>query len=147
MPVPLSLLPKEMLRSPRWAVRVGEDTLRGLLLEQAVLLAAVSMAHNDVLFELGHEEGKGYWTALRIPKAKATQKAMALKGLLPPGILSFMEPSRDWVYLFLSSRPAQFPPFVVSEGFIHPGERVMGERVPLLPEEKMKLLEEAVANL
>lgn len=147
MPVPLSLLPKEMLRSSRWAVRVGEDVIRGLLIEQAVLLAAVSMAHNDLLFELGHEEGRGYWTILRIPKAKATQKAMTLKQLLPPGTMNFMEPNRDWVYLFLSSRSAQFPPFVVSEGFIHPGERVMGERIFFLGEEKMKLLEEAVATL
>ncbi len=148
MPALLSLFPKEMLRAPRWSVVVGDQTLRGLQIEQAVLLASLSLASNTLAFELGLQEGVGWWSALRIPKAKTAGKASEIRRqFLGPTSFGVMEPNRELAYLFVASRPPQLPPLVVSEGMVQVAEMVVGKAIPFLDEAKISQLEGLVANL
>lgn len=127
---------------------VGDKLLKGLELEQAVLLASLSLASNTLAFELGEQEGLGWWGILRIPKAKmATKSSEIRRDVLGPTSFGVMEANRELVYFFVASRPVNYAPLLLSEGLVQLSEMAMGRDIPLLDEAKIVRLEALVATL
>lgn len=150
----LSAFPQELLRSRRWAVELGEEAFRGLLLEQALLLAYLSMAPKGVAFELGPEEGLGRWCFFYLPTEKATSEALRLRGEVLPTTLSFRvllpggKPA--WGNLFLAEVEPPSSPFVLKEGLLRFGDTVTRGSNPVIPRlgaAEISRLEEGLANL
>ncbi len=146
MAVPVANLPPEVLRSKRWGVRVGDNRFALLHLEQALLLAVVVQAGQGVFFELGRE-GEVYWGTLRLPQNTPPQVRLALRELLGPSALSFMEGNRDWFVLFRSPHPLNHPPFLSTEGEVVFPERAMGREVVLLDRDKTEAIREHLAKI
>lgn len=154
MALPLSAFPQELLRSQRWAVEVGEEVFRGLLLEQALLLAYLSMAPKGVVFELGPEEGLGNWCFFYLPTEKATSEALRIRTELLPTTLNFKvflpggKPA--WGNLFLATAEPPSLPFVLKEGLLRFGDTVARGSNPVIPRlgaGEISRLKERLANL